>query len=104
MFETLHPLERHLVYETLLHAIKTNSGLGCANADQGHPAYRSGRDGNSDYQTFGDSPERNTLFKMMHELSILMNEQDESFRGTPDYVFSWADFCRLVTNAYDQRK
>ncbi len=104
MFEGLSPSERHLIYESLLHAVKSNSGIGFANADQGHPAYRVGRDGKHDYQTFGDSPDHNKLFKMMHALSVAANETDESFTASGELVFSWADFCRLATDAYDQHR
>ena len=104
MFESLSPSERSLIYEVLLHAVKSNSGIGFANTDQGHPAYRVGRDGKYDYQAFGDSPERNSLFRMMHELSVSANETDESFTSSGDLVFSWADFCRLATDAYAQHQ
>ena len=103
MFETFSPSERHLIYESLLHAVKSNSGIGFANADQGHPAYRVGRSGKHDYEAFGDAPERNILFRMMHELSVTANAADESFTASGDLIFCWADFCTLAADAYDQK-
>jgi len=104
MFDALSTSERHLIYESLRFAVKSNSGLGFLNADQGHPAYRVGRTGGHDFHALGDAPEHNRLFKMMHELSISANAADESFSASGDLVFSWADFCRLATDAYDQHK
>jgi hypothetical protein len=43
-----------IVYATLIHAIKTNSGIGFLNGDQGHPAYVIGaEDGSRDKDSWG---------------------------------------------------
>jgi len=103
MFEHLGLVERYVIYRALLHAVQSNSGIGFHNSDQGHPAYRIGRDGRHDHSMWGDSPEHNSLFRMMHELSVYLNEQELECPTKTPYVFSWADFCRLATDAFDRQ-
>lgn len=99
--------EKRLIYRGLLSLVKSNSGYGFCNNDQGHLAYAAGRGGcydpNHDYETWGDSPVHNTLFKMMHSLSVEISagEIDRSSEVS-EYVFSWADFCRLAYGAYER--
>ena len=103
--DSLEPLDRYVLYTALLHAVESNSGIGFCNSDQGHLAYRVGaKEGKFDYESYGDSPERNRLFKMMHALSVRMNEDAESFDSTLELIFSWQDFCRIAVTAYDKTK
>src|SRR5437016_2620134 len=103
MFEHLHTSEKALIYRGLLNLVKTNSGFGFCNRDQGHPAYVVGIDGKYAYQSFGDSPDRNRLFKMMHELSVALCEGDvDGSSEIGEYVYSWCDFCRIAYNAYKE--
>ena len=103
MFEHLDYFERSLLYQGLLQLVKSNSGLGFRNGDQGHRAYRIGREGNFDQSTLGDSPDNNRLFKMMHELSVTLNEAEEIRPSITEYMFSWSDFCRAATDAFDEQ-
>ena len=103
MFETLDYNTKLLIYEGLLKLVRSNSGEGF-HGDQGHPAYRMGRDGNVDYQQWGDSPEHNRLFKIMNELSLSLNSAEAEKPTNMDYVFSWSDFCRMATDAYDNNR
>ena len=99
-FEALTFSEKRLVYLGLLSLVTSNSGHGFCNNDQGHPAYAIGSNGGHDYQQWGDSPEHNQLFRMMHSLSVELNAADEDKSSEiSDYVFSWADFCRIATEA-----
>lgn len=41
---------------------------------------------------------------MMHELSVSLNEHEEEHPTIIDYVFSWADFCRIAVDAYNKHK
>src|SRR2546421_12650578 len=102
-FESLTFSEKQLIYRGLLGLVNSNSGYGFCNNDQGHPAYAVGRSGTVDYDQFGDSPERNHLFRMMHTLSVDLSagEIDESSE-IAEYVFCWADFCNLAYAAYQE--
>jgi hypothetical protein len=84
--------------------VNSNCGEGFANGDQGHPAYRVGREGKIHFETWGDSPDRNKLFQMMNELSVALNEAEMERPTNIEYVFCWADFCRLATDAYDRKR
>ncbi len=104
-FDGLDARSRYLLYAALLHVVKSNSGIGFANADQGHPAYRVGaNEGKYDFDAYGDSPESNRLFQMMHSLSVRMNEEAESFESSLELVFSWQDFCHIAVEAHDKTK
>jgi hypothetical protein len=102
MFENFDYIERSLIYQGLLQLVRSNSGEGFLNGDQGHPAYRLGREGKFDFSTLGDSPDQNRLFKLMHELSVALNEAEEKRPSITEYMFSWSDFCRAATDACDQ--
>ena len=88
-----------IIYAALIHAIKTNSGIGFYNNDQGHPAYLMGAaDGRRDEQTWGDSPERNRLYKMLVALS-------ETFgRSCGVQIVNWRSFCQLAYESYQKAK
>jgi hypothetical protein len=104
-FESLTFSEKQLLYRGLLSLVTSNSGYGFCNNDQGHPAYAFGRSGQVDYKQWGDSPERNSLFKMMHTLSVELSAAEiDSTAEVSDYIFSWSDFCSLAFNAYEQAK
>ena len=105
MFEELSFSQKALIYRGLLCLVESNSGFGFANSDQGHPAYAVGRSGKVDSETWGDSPDRNTLFKMMHELSVeLSGAELDNSSEIGQYVFSWADFYHIAYEAYEKAK
>jgi len=105
MFEHLSTSEQALIYRGLLILVKSNSGYGFHNHEQGSPAYAVGRDGTIDYDTFGDSPSSNRLFKMMHELTLVLSKGDEDGSSEiGEWIYCWADFCRLAYAAYEQHK
>jgi hypothetical protein len=104
-FDGLSFSEKQLVYRGLLCLVTNNSGYGFANNDQGHPAYAFGQDGSYDYQKWGDAPDQNQLFQMMHSLSVELSQAEiDSSAEISDYVFSWSDFCRLAFSAYERAK
>jgi hypothetical protein len=97
--------DKQLLYRGLLSLVQSNSGFGFCNNDQGHPAYKIGRDGTVNYAQWGDSPDRNRLFRLMHALSVELSEAEiDSSSELGDYVFSWADFCILAYSAYERHK
>src|SRR6266513_3499845 len=104
-FESLSFSEKQLLYRGLLCLVTSNSGYGFCNNDQGHPAYAVGRSGQYDHKQWGDSPERNNLFNMMHVLSVELSAAEiNNSAEVSDYIFSWADFCGLTYSAYERAK
>ena len=90
--------EKYLIFRALVLSIKTNSGDGFHNSDQGHPAYRAGA-GGKDSANLGDSPEKNTLFKLLASF-------DEAYHGeapNPD-LSTWKKFCAFAVDAYDRER
>ena len=57
--------EKYLIFRALVRMIKTSSGEGFLNHDQGHPAYTLGAQGEVNPVAGGDSPKKNTLFKLL---------------------------------------
>jgi hypothetical protein len=104
-FESLSFSEKQLVYRGLLSLVTSNSGYGFCNNDQGHPVYAVGRNGTHNHRKWGDSPDHNRLFKMMHTLSVELSEAEiDGSAEISDYVFSWSDFCHLAYAAYERTK
>ena len=84
-----------MIYQGLLSLVKSNSGIGFVNCDQGHPAYAAGRQGTVNYATFGDAPEQNVLFQMMHTLSVSLSEAEL------DNTSEISDYITRLTSEYD---
>ncbi len=84
-----NPIERRLesvCFRALVEMIKSNSGVGFLNADQGHPAYAAGRRGEI---VHGDSPEDNCLFKLLQQFAPEHHEQIQDLR-------TWPKFCSFA--------
>ena len=99
MFKEFNLIQRYTLFKSLLNSIKSNSGLGFHNSDQGHPDYLRGCDENIDItDPHYDNPNRNELFKMLLELS-------ESLKDCPDFnhedfITKWSEFCKIATDAF----
>ena len=103
-FSGLDFSDKKLIYLGLLCLVKSNSGVGFANNDQGHLAYAIGRDGSFDYDQWGDSPECNKLFKLMQALSLELSAAElDNSSEISDYIFSWSDFCSLAYAALTKK-
>ena len=98
MFESFDDSQRWLLLTALVDRVRANWGKGFHNNDQGHPAYRGGCMEEIDFKTWGDSPEHNTLYKMMKELSESLKDYPDIL--PEDLIFSWKDFCKMATEAY----
>ena len=88
--------EKYMIFRALVRTIKTNSGDGFHNCDQGHPAYRAGANG-GDSVKFGDSPEQNDLFQLLASF-------DQTYHGVdpnPD-LSTWQKFCTFAVDAHDR--
>ena len=97
--------DKQLLYQGLLSLVTSNSGHGFTNGDQGHPAYAVGRRGNKDDMDFGDAPDRNRLFQMMHSLSVDLSAAEiDGNSEIRDYIFAWSDFCHLAYSAYERSR
>ena len=101
MFEKLSNTQNELIYLGLKSLIETKSGRGLTNNDGNHIAYLSGTKDTNDH-SFGDSPNQNILFKMLHQLSNnLKKEGVESHQYKWWYDFKdWKAFCDFVVQSY----
>ena len=95
MIDSLEHSERSLVLRALIHSVRTNTGDGFRNHDQCHPAYAVS-DGSVQ---FGDSPQLNSLYKLMLELSQWVQEHPTDFQRE-DLILSWDDFCKMAVLGY----
>ena len=89
--------EKYLIFSALIRMIKTSSGEGFLNDDQGHPAYTLGAQGTVDPVAGGDSPEENTLFKLLASF-------DQTYHGVvpnPD-LSTWQKFCAFAVDAHNR--
>jgi len=98
MFSDLNVFQQLILYKALVYAVTTNSGIGFHNSDQGHPAYRRGRSGDVDFNTWGDSPQNNELFQMVAALSSLLGQSAQPS------IKTWEEFCVLATDSYQAAK
>lgn len=85
-----------IIWECLIHAIRTNSGIGFINNDQGHPAYIVGADENSG-RGMGDSPKKNKLYQMLLDLSEDYGQEGTRFRN-------WREFCKFAIDSANAAK
>jgi len=106
MFENLSNTQVELIYLGLKSLIETKSGHGLVNGDGCHLAYLSGlKERDEKDHDFGDSPDKNAIYKMLYELSNkLKKERDiESFRFEWWYDFKdWKTFCAFVVQNYQK--
>lgn len=84
-----------VIHMALMHAIKTNSGIGFHNSDQGHTAYRRGACDESGGME--DSPDKNRLYQTLREL----NRERGPLVGYPE-IHSWRAFCEFATRSHDK--
>ena len=104
-----HYWEKEFTYRGLKSLIESKSGAGFHNADKGHPVYVLGAAGVSQetlqFWDYADSPEKNTLFKMLSKLSKEFKElRIEDFHFVWWYDFSeWRDFCKFAVDVYNNR-
>ena len=103
-------IEKEYIYQGLKCLIENGDGTGFHNADLGHPVYRLGAS-DASYESLkslenADSPEKNSLFKMLSKLSKELKQSGiEDMRFIWWYDFSeWRDFCKFALDVYDRRK
>jgi len=93
MLNNLTDDQEYAIYLTIIHAIKTNSGVGFVNGDQGHLAYLSGAKGEIGH---GDSPDENNLFQVLSKLS------HKFYGDVPFDLTTWEGFCLFATDSFNR--
>jgi hypothetical protein len=93
MFDNVTKSQKIILYQALIHAVRSNSGIGFANRDQRHPAYTMGANGTIDEQKWGDSPQANDLYQMITALAPDVRDE------VATVVMTWEDFCGLAVKA-----
>jgi hypothetical protein len=93
MIDNLSQDEKYLIFKALTHSIRSNSGIGFHNSDQGHPAYELGAQG-ADSAAWGDSPERNCLFQLLTSFDPTYHEDEGPNLST------WQRFCAFAVESH----
>ncbi len=97
MLKSLTSVQKYVLYEALLHAIRTDFRIGFYNQDTGHLCYILGERG--DLMPDKDTPEHNALFQVMHEICKHELVDGGKTLTIHEPVYCWADFCRIVLAA-----
>ena len=92
-FLQLLPSDARLLYESLIHAIKTNSGIGIHNHDQGHLNARGAAQIND--ATLGEPSDDNELFSLVNRLAQIINKDSQA--GVK--VYTWPEFSKMAVDA-----
>ena len=92
-FLQLLPSDARLLYESLIHAIKTNSGIGFHNHDQGH--LNAGGALQINDATLGEPSDDNELFSLVNRLAQIINKDSQA--GVK--VYAWPEFCKMAVDA-----
>jgi len=97
--------EKQYIYQGLKSLVESGEGTGFHNDDLGHPVYVVGaKELDDSAWVYADSPDKNTLFKMLSTLSKEL-KQAEEFRYIWWYDFSeWKDFCKFALDIYNKKK
>ncbi len=99
MLSDLSGVEKEIIFKALVHMIDSNTGTGFINADQGHPAYIAGASSriySGETGKWGDTPERNILFKLVSSLC-------EQLPGIEPDLSTWERFCSFATEAFNRK-
>ena len=99
--------EKQYIYQGLKSLIESGDGTGFHNADLGHPVYIVGaKELDDSAWVYADSPEKNSLFKMLSKLSKELKQSGiEDLRMIWWYDFSeWKDFCKFALEVYEKKK
>ena len=97
-FLQLLPGDARLLYDCIVHAVKTNSGIGFHNRDQGHLIYAGVAIEITD-ETLGEVPDDQELFSMLNRLAGIINKDTQ----TEVKVFTWPEFCKMAVDAAKQK-
>ena len=102
MFKDFDRRHLELIYQGLKALIESGSGYGFHNHDMGHSVYMLGSQ--REKITDSDSPEKNTLFQMLSELTKELKKiGDVGYNWFYDFS-DWQKFCQFAINIYDKRR
>jgi hypothetical protein len=90
-FLQLLPNDARLLYESLIHAIKSNSGIGFHNHDQGHLINAGGAVQIND-APLGEPSDDNELFSLLNRLAPIINKDGQ----TGVKVYTWPEFFKMA--------
>lgn len=94
-----------LLNDSLVKNIRGGSGKGFCNCDMGHPSYRMGSKCGAEEKindpTWGDGPEKNSLYKLLKSLHSEMAKRGIVVARP---ISMWKDFCSLAIEVYDEKK
>ncbi|MEW6185059.1 MAG: hypothetical protein AB1585_04880 [Thermodesulfobacteriota bacterium] len=99
MFSQLTFSQQQFIYLGLKALIESKAGFGFIKGNPAHPVYQEGSLGKDPLQTeYPDSPEKNTLFIMLSELSGQLKEcgiEDMGYKWWYDFS-TWENFCKFA--------
>ena len=99
LFSELTDAHCQILFEFLIHAIESNSGIGFRAYDQGHPDYADGARQVKPPQ-FADDESKNLLFHMMRDLSLRLADTDPTIIHTKYGLTTWPAFCQKAKDSY----
>ena len=103
MFENFDFHYRSTIYQSLLNSVRTNTGIGFHDNDQGHlAAYLHSSALKSKIDKSTGWPEYNELYIMMKELSDSLKDCEDIEAN--DLVPCWTEFCLLAVEGYNKRR
>lgn len=87
--------DKYIIWTALVHAISSDSGIGFScNADQGHPVYRRGMEGEIVHDS-ADTPETSDLFKLLASFDPVFHEEYQD-------LSTWEKFCSFAVESHDR--
>ena len=99
LFADLSDSQCELLFECILHAIESNSGIGFRAYDQGHPDYLDGAAQRQPPEYAMDEASTD-LFQMMRELSLRLADVHPSLIHTKFGLTTWPEFCKKAVHHY----
>jgi hypothetical protein len=105
LLESWDSLHIQLIYDCLLHCLRSNSGIGFHSMAQGHPLYYISPEGVPFKRNPNDDgPDSNTLYHLMKALSARIYDRSPVLQlRTKGYlVNTWEDFCRIANEGWER--
>jgi hypothetical protein len=97
LFSNFTDSQCEILFECILHAIESNSGIGFLRLDQAHPDYQDGAKQAPTPDTADD--EENPMFQMMKELSLRMADIHPSLVHKKHLLTTWPEFCKKAVHS-----
>jgi hypothetical protein len=101
-FDNLSAEERCLLFEALVHCIRSNSGIGFHGYDQGDMVYAIGSK-EPERKQEEDGPDSNAFFQMYRELSLHVIDDPSVGTLRQFCATDWQSFCQLALRFQDRK-